>query len=81
MSKNDSPTKQRRKAVLNRATEICYKLKGAEYRDNLNPYPLNSFDFNRFKRFYEGQVRSYHLFQSQCDHFAEFYGEFRPDKL
>ena len=81
MSKNDSPTKQRRKAVYDKAEKICYKLKGAEYRDNLNPYPLYSFDFERFKKFYIKLKNSYDRMESICDDMAEVYGEFRPDKL
>ena len=81
MSANNSPTKLRRRATLKQATELASKLKGAEYRDNLNPHALNSFEFERFKRFYQRAVQSYHYFESRCDDLAAVYGEFRPDKL
>ena len=81
MSANNSPTKQRRFAAQEFASKLACKLKGAEYRDNLNPHALNSFEYDRFRRFYIKAAQSYHYFESECDHLAEIYGEFRPDKL
>lgn len=81
MSRNNSPTKLRRKEVIKRATDLVYKLKGAEYRDNLNPYPLNSFDFERFKRLYEKNCYFYRYMEGAFEDLAQVYGEFRPDKL
>ena len=81
MSKANSPSKIRSKHSLEFATKMVYASKGKPYEDCMNPFPENSLDHTRFKRFYEKKYYFYHHMEAEFDHMAEIYGEFRPDKL
>ena len=81
MNKNNSPSKIRSKQSLELATKMVYTNKGKPYEDCMNPFLVNSLDHARFKRFYEKKHNFYHIMESEFDHMAEMYGEFRPDKL
>ena len=78
---NNSPTKIRSKKSLELATKLVYANKGKPYEDSFNPYPENTLDHARFKRFYEKKCNFYHYMEDEFEHMAQAYGEFRPDKL
>lgn len=68
------PSRRRRAEDEYTAATLAQMRKYAPYDESINPHPVGDMRHERVRRFYERNVRQYHLYEPHFRHICEAYG-------